>query len=560
MRLPWEHVFENEFPWTLVCGDSSLVLAELPDESVDSAVMDPPSGIAFMGKAWDDPRGGRDSWVAWLAGILGHVHRVLKPGGHALVWALPRTSHWTATAVEDSGLEIRDRIHDLAAIDNGLAVFWASLGDEQREALGRIIDAQASPILYHLFGSGFPKSMDVPKATAKAMGVKPSKVEPADLGMAHNPQWNELKHKLTMPPLEEWPPEVQDAARPWVGWGTALKPATEHWILCRKPLAESSVVANIQAHGVGAINLDACRVGTNAGWSYPHGRGGQGWHGRESLSQNLEEPIKATKGRHPPHLVLEHAPGCRIVGERAVRSGTAVRGKSGGNTFGGENAKPPMEDMTYGEGGRETVPAWECVPGCPVAELDDQSAVGGMHGAGASRGGGLGTGENDSLFRGKGRPDPSNGTRYGDKGGASRFFPTFCYAAKPSRKEKNAGCDDLPEREWREGAANCTPRSGQIYEQMGRCGAPRKNNHPTVKALKLMRWLVSLVTPAGGVVLDPFTGSGSTGVAALELGMRFIGVEQSMDYAAIADARLRHAHPPAQTTATVEDVMLEGFV
>ena len=96
---------------------------------------------------------------------------------------------------------------------------------------------------------------------------------------------------------------------------------------------------------------------------------------------------------------------------------------------------------------------------------------------------------------------------------------------------------------------------------MGRVGAPRKNSHPTVKPVKLMRWLVRLVCPPGGTVLDPFAGSGTTGVAALEEGMRFIGVEQSEEYAAIARARLQHAcaQVPAARTFTLEDIALDGF-
>src|SRR5258707_6312889 len=92
------------------CGDSSILLRDLPENSVDSTVTDPPAGIGFMNADWDGDKGGRDQWVAWLAEIMHGVYRVLKPGGHALVWSLPRTSHWTALALEDAGFEIRDRI------------------------------------------------------------------------------------------------------------------------------------------------------------------------------------------------------------------------------------------------------------------------------------------------------------------------------------------------------------------------------------------------------------------------------------------------------------------
>jgi site-specific DNA-methyltransferase (adenine-specific) len=119
--------------YDLHLGDCMDVLRTLPDASVDAVVTDPPAGIAFMGKAWDHHKGGRKEWVAWMAQIAAECLRVLKPGGHALVWALPRTSHWTATAWEDGGFEIRDRVA-------------------------------------HVFGSGFPKSLDVSKAIDKVNG------------------------------------------------------------------------------------------------------------------------------------------------------------------------------------------------------------------------------------------------------------------------------------------------------------------------------------------------------------------------------------------------------
>lgn len=111
----------------LINGDCLIKLAELADNSVDSIVTDPPAGIAFMNKEWDKDKGGRDSWIKWMESISVECLRVLKPGGHALVWALPRTSHWTATAWENAGFEVRDKIA-------------------------------------HVFGSGFPKSRDIWKS------------------------------------------------------------------------------------------------------------------------------------------------------------------------------------------------------------------------------------------------------------------------------------------------------------------------------------------------------------------------------------------------------------
>lgn len=178
-------------------------MKKLPPESVDSLVTDPPAGIGFMNKDWDSDKGGRDDWTAWLQGVMRECLRVLKPGGHALVWALPRTSHWTATAIEDAGFEIRD-------------------------------------VITHHFGTGFPKSLDVSKAIDKAAGVVFEAESASGVGFM-TPEgaggYNVTKNKLVRAG------ESTDAARKWSGWGTALKPASEHWILARKPLGYDPVAA-----------------------------------------------------------------------------------------------------------------------------------------------------------------------------------------------------------------------------------------------------------------------------------------------------------------------------
>lgn len=133
-------------------------------------------------------------------------------------------------------------------------------------------------------------------------------------------------------------------------------------------------------------------------------------------------------------------------------------------------------------------------------------------------------------------------------GGASRFFATtewaaiddvipFLYEAKAARAERNAGCEQLAEKPllWSSGDEN--PGS---FQADGTNRAAR-NNHPTVKPVALMRWLVKLVTPPGGTVCDPFVGSGTTGIAALAEGFTFVGIEKNADYLTIARARILHA-------------------
>jgi DNA modification methylase len=243
---------------TLHHGDALDVLRGMADNSVDAVVTDPPSGIGFMGKTWDHDHGGREGWVKAFAAIFAECLRVVKPGGHAFVWALPRTSHWTACALEDAGWEVREKV-------------------------------------YHLFGSGFPKSLDVGKAIDKAAGAEREVVGPPTRHTGQSYQWagtvrhpthSESKASLTAP--------ATDAARQWDGWGTALKPAAEEWILARKPLV-GTVAANVQQWGTGGLNIEACRVGTGQSNAHLHGQrplsilpsntddGGVTWDEGESL-------------------------------------------------------------------------------------------------------------------------------------------------------------------------------------------------------------------------------------------------------------------------------------
>jgi site-specific DNA-methyltransferase (adenine-specific) len=207
---------------TILHGDCLQVLPKLQANSFDSLVTDPPASISFMGQAWDGDRGGRQSWVPWLSQVMREALRVLKPGAHGLVWAIPRRSHWTALALEDAGFEIRDCI-------------------------------------CHYFLSGFPKNMSVDKAIDKHLGAERPVVQTRRIRNlkgknGYNPS-GEVKmfdHAYTAPGSPE--------AMQWAGWGTHLKPAIEHWWLVRKPLSEKNVAANVLKWGTGALNIEACRI------------------------------------------------------------------------------------------------------------------------------------------------------------------------------------------------------------------------------------------------------------------------------------------------------------
>ncbi|MBL8924141.1 MAG: site-specific DNA-methyltransferase [Myxococcaceae bacterium] len=252
------------------------------------------------------------------------------------------------------------------------------------------------------------------------------------------------------------------------GRGTALKPGHEPIVLARKPL-EGTVAANLATWGTGALNIDACRIGTDDTRSARN---------TPTPGFNMRAGVVcgSASGRWPANVLLDE-------GAAAELDSQTEHLRTGGTLKGGE--------------GRERA---------IVSPLD------------------LGP--------------RSAWVPYGDSGGASRFF----YVAKPGRSERDLGCDHLPAMSGGEAtdredgsAGTKTPRAGA-----GRNGGAR-NFHPTVKPVELMRHLVRLVTPPSGQVLDPFTGSGSTGVAAVLEGRRFVGFELTEDYAPIIAGRLQAA-------------------
>jgi site-specific DNA-methyltransferase (adenine-specific) len=407
----------------ILCGDNLPILREMADNSVDAIVTDPPYGLSFMGKRWDYDVPSVELWAECL--------RVLKPGGHLLAFAGTRTQHRMAVRIEDAGFEIRDMIA------------W-------------------------VYGSGFPKSLDIGKAIDKAAGVEREvvgvKTEPNGRnrlnearGVTERKTWGNgqsgftesiEKRLLTTPATE--------AARQWQGWGTALKPALEPITLARKPLAERTVAANVLEWGTGGVNVDGCRVGTeNTQRTSNANTNGDGWGMGKVANLNGSE-----SGRFPANFI--HDGSDEVVGLFPVTtSGDLKSGhKQGSGMFG---------------------------------------SIGG-----------------DTILANYG----------GDTGSAARFF----YCAKASRSEREAGLE----------GNKCT--------------------HPTVKPIALMRYLCRLVTPPGGIVLDPFTGSGTTGCAATLEGFGFVGIEREAEYAEIARRRVEHWREVAsQDEASIEDVQEKLF-
>lgn len=248
----------------LLLGDCLVLLKSLEDNSVDSIVTDPPAGIAFMSAKWDSDKGGRDCWIEWMTEVSKECLRVIKPGSHALVWSLPRTSHWTATAWENAGWELRDRIA-------------------------------------HVFGSGFPKGQNIGKAIDKLkcaereVGKDPyakNHPNPRGKGVKQN-YGNDLNpcRPITAPATHE--------AAQWEGWNTALKPAVEDWLM-RKPF-KGTIVANVLEWGVGGINVDGCRVGVIEKTSRTNGKQRNIYGGWRAYAGETWEP--SPQGRYPANLV-----------------------------------------------------------------------------------------------------------------------------------------------------------------------------------------------------------------------------------------------------------------
>lgn len=369
----------------------------------------------------------------------------------------------------------------------------------------------------------------------------------------------------------------------WPKGASQLKPSSEHWYLARTGPSTGLNVDGCRVTASGpspsiARREVAARTGnTPAGKTTPGG-----WEMRNTAEHYTAERPGEAAGRWPPNTLFTHSPGCERVGERRVQTTTGHKANGGAYARG--------EASTYGAGlerdgttcyvdpdGTELVEAWRCVEGCPVAELDAQS------------------GDRPSTLTGRADPRTTHanpgkcdgrgygggvgggvGQVYADAGPASRFFPCFpaddpaapfAYIAKPSRAEKDAGTDDLPSQRgpvMNAACVNCG--KGKLDgRRAGPCcsrpeytsAAPRgnvTNHHPTVKPVALMRWLLRLITEPGDIVLDPFGGSGTTGVAALLEGRRVILVERDPAFAAICRARLSHAAPTAATlTARVAE-------
>lgn len=493
---------------TLWLGDCRKVIEEIPDASVDAVCTDPPYEIQFMSRSWDA------SGIAFDPIVWRECLRVLKPGGHLLAFGGTRTYHRLAVAIEDAGFEIRDSIH------------W-------------------------VFGSGFPKGQDIAKAIDRRREDRAEILQVTAWlnaardeagwtttrmdalfgfnGMASH--WTAIASKAAAVPT----PEQWDQLRVALGFDDAeIRPLVAKLNGRKGTLGEAWEQREVIGERHSGLSSGSMSVFLNGTTQYennmvpvtaPASDLACRWEGWNTSLKPAHEPIilarKSTGFNSTVANVLEHGTGalnidgCRVdAGSRPLRLSNRTTGNDvygdglHGSYAAGETTQGRWPTNLVFSHSASCVEDGPCEPDCPVAELNRQS--------GHRKAGGSLTGDEPSRPF-KDAYGEMNGRRawtsYADQGGASRFFPTFRYEAKAPTSERPK-LDD--------GTA-----------------------HSTVKPLDLMRWLVRLVTRPGGVVLDPFAGSGTTGEACVLEGFRAVLIELEQPHAELIKQRLRKPLQPA---------------
>ena len=429
---------------------------------VDSVVTDPPYELGFMGKSWDS------TGIAFQPDTWKLAYQLLKPGGHLLAFSGSRTYHRMAVAIEDAGFEIRDQI------------MW-------------------------LYGSGFPKSLNIGKALDKKLGNKRTslgtKIKKAGDMRSGNydkgGDYDDIELEITKGDSE------------WEGWGTALKPAHEPVVMARKPLSEKSIVDNVLKHGTGGINIDASRI-------------------EGDVKHPDSNPDFRDQGKKSKEAIgIDKLSFGQVTGAKRKKTQRKPRSKEGVWTEDNSGMKAAGSEFADADP-RGRFPANVMHDGSDaVQEIFPNTKSGKDKNP---------TTKNVSGFFGQDMGYYSKEANYGDEGSASRFF----YCPKVSKSERNDGLDAFPEKL---SGTNAKGYVGDGIHDHEPRNVMNRNTHPTVKPVELMKYLCRMVTPKGGIVLDPFMGSGSTGIAAKDEGFDFIGIEMEEEYFNIASSRIGSSSP-----------------
>lgn len=461
---------------TVINTDNLVWLKEQPNNSIDHIITDPPYLISFMGKDWDKANSPAGNAEFWKECL-----RVVKPGGYCLAFGHSRQHHRVMVAIEDAGWDVRD------------CLMW-------------------------LTGQGFPKSHELSIKIDKVKGL----LGPRGKAVKHHRGQEELAKPEQVGEHEP----ISEEAKEWQGWGNALKPAYEPIIMARKPF-KGSLVNNVLEWGTGGLNIDGCRIGTSGGETHKGGFQKDYVGSTVDYEKGGVETDLTPKGRFPANVIFTHSAGCRKVGETTEE--TSNHNAPAGTFAGGEEGRG--SEKVYRKQ-QNKVELYECEEGCPIKELDEQAPnTGGGHYAKTKVTGYGKFGGGTQTYEGP-------GPKLDGYGGPSRFF----YCAKVGNKERNLGCEDLEDKGWfKPGLGGSVAEDGFSNKNgQGTVRGVSKNNHPTVKPVALMEWLVKLVSKEGQIILDPFAGSGSTGMACAKMNRKFIGLELDPHYTQIANRRIEH--------------------
>lgn len=434
----------QEYRNKVIQGNNLEVLKQIPDNTFDSVVTDPPYGISFMGEKWDYDVPSVETWQ--------EVFRVLKPGGHMLVACGTRTQHRMAVNIEDAGFEIRD------------IVAW-------------------------VYGSGFPKSMNISKsieATIKTGGSSSRhlrKVEQEGEGKSYTlvGKNNGILGDTRVYDRKEFSAS-SDLAKKYEGWGTALKPAMELWTLARKPLI-GTVAENVIEYGVGGINIDATRI----------------------PFEETKNPATNPKFRYENNYKIpkKGQSSSGVVNFTSSKNDINISGRFPAN-FIHDGSEEVVKHFPYTKSGKMTNEHQRHTDGSP-----------------------------NGIY-GKFDVNHPLSETYGDEGSASRFF----YVPKASQKERNFGLEGFVKKQKVFNGQSDKSSNEMKGVEAKFTTKPKANIHPTVKPIDLMRYLVRMITPKGGIVLEPYAGSGTTLIACKLESMQYVGIEIEKDYIDIIEARL----------------------